>query len=449
MSKLPLFEKNAYLSVVIKDDGVWSHLAYTDYNANREYILSDFTDLHPLRHRLDDDVFSKDFWLEYFTNLEKVFSWEIVDKSKNSLFTFQQFKQEGVGVNGIRMEVDDNQKFFDKIFASIRDFSKDISLRVIDDKYMQKVLEGLLERTEYDDIIYVDIDLMDFSVFRAQKTYKKKQEKVIFSKAKVSWKDSVSLVESIGDSRFKAFLATELGANELFNHWANFVFNRIFSSEDPNLIDILRAYCTIQNHSIYRDNHEKLEGFGTSRKESCLILSGHIPRVLGKPKTLLTLIDGLELEGTFDCCWDLELKLLSYAKSYIEGTDSTDIILTSDEILSLFTKVVLPKVKSTKSQERVIFAGKTESLGVADSEIFAFSSKYNYIDIPEHSKKMLVEGAFKNGAKIYPTKSSSLSFLSSPEGRKYESLLIDSRKRPVVYGPDSYTNKLKLQNWLQ
>jgi hypothetical protein len=30
----------------------------------------------------------------------------------------------------------------------------------------------------------------------------------------------------------------------------------------------------------------------------------------------------------------------------------------------------------------------------------------------------------------------------------YESILVDARPRPIVYGPDAYSNKLKLQVWL-
>ncbi len=453
MSKLSLLEKNAYLSIVIKDNGIWAHLAYTDHNADREYILSDFTDLHPLRYRLDDDVFTKDFWFEYFDDLEKVFSWDLVDRVKNAIFAFRHFKNEGDGINGIRVQIDDNQRFFDKIFASVRDFSKDVSLRVVDDEYMQKILEGLVEKSEYDDIMYVDMDLMDFSVFRVEKVYdkKKKEDKTRFSRAKISWKNSISLINSIKDSRFIAFLATDLATKEMFNYWSNFVFNRVFSSQDPNLIDILRSYCTIQNHSLFRDNKEKLEGFGVSGKASCVIVSGYIPRVLGKSKSMLTLIDGLELKGTFDCCWDLDMKLLSYGRSYIEGVNSTDIILTASEVLSAFTKVVLPYGKASKlskSSDKVIFSGTIESLNEGKSEIFALSSKYSYIDIPSQEEKLVVEGSFKGNSFMSPSKDSVIGFVSIPDKKRYESLLVDARPRPVVYGPDSYSNKLKLESWL-
>jgi hypothetical protein len=449
MSKLPLLEKNAYLSLVIKDNGLWAHLAYTDHNARREYILEDFTDLHPLRHRLDDDVFTKEFWYDYFDNLERVFNWDIVDRDKNSIFTFRQFKNEGDGVNGIRVQIDDNQEFFDKIFASIRNFSKDISLRVVDDRYMQETLEELIDKGEYEDIMYVDVDLMDFSIFRIKKIYDKKEkvDRKVFSRAKISWKNDLSLIDSVKDSRFKAFLATDLNQKEVFNYWSNFVFNRVLSSEDPNILDILRSYSTIQNHSLFRDNKEKLEGFGVSGKESCLIISGYIPQVLGKSKTLLTLIDGLELEGSFDCTWDLDMRLLSYGKSYVNATKSVDVILTSKVMHPSFTKIVIPRHKFTTSN-KVIFSGKIESLEQEESEILAISCKFNYIDLPDQ-EKFVMSGVLKDGFKVPPEKGAGVDLVSSKEGKRYESVLIDVRPRPIVYGPDSYSNKSKLQNWMR
>jgi hypothetical protein len=448
MSKLPLLEKNAYLSLVIKDNGLWAHLAYTDHNARREYILGDFTDLHPLRHRLDDDVFTQEFWYDYFDNLERVFNWDIVDRDRNSIFTFRQFKKEGDGVNGIRIQIDDNQEFFDKIFSSIRNFSKDISLRVVDDRYMQETLEELIDRGEYEDIMYVDMDLMDFSIFRIKKIYDKKEkvDRKVFSRAKISRKGDLTLVDSVRDSRFKAFLATDLNQKEMVNYWSNFVLNRVLSLEDPNILDILRSYSTIQNHSLFRDNKEKLEGFGVSGKESCLIISGYIPQVLGKSKTLLTLIDGLELEGSFDCTWDLDMRLLSYGKSYIHATNSVDVILTSKVMHPSFTKIVIPRHKFT-TPNKVVFNGKIESLEQKEREILAISCKFNYINLPDQ-EKFVMSGVLKDGFKIPPERGLGIELVSSKDGKKYESLLIDVRPRPIIYGPDSYSNKSKLQNWL-
>ena len=146
MSKLSMLQQNAYISIVIKDNGIWTHLAYTDFNVEREYILSDYTNLDILKFRLDDHIFSKEFWFEYFNNLEKIFNWNIVDKNSLAIFTFRNFKCEGDGISGIRIMIDDNQMFFDNIFQSVRDFTNDVALRVINDQYMQTLLEGISER---------------------------------------------------------------------------------------------------------------------------------------------------------------------------------------------------------------------------------------------------------------------------------------------------------------
>lgn len=450
MFKLPILEKNSYLSIVIKDNGLWSHLAYTDHNAQREYILSDFTDLNPLRHALDDEFLTKQFWFEYFDNLEKVFGWDIVDKNSLSVFTFRKFKDEGDGLNGIRIQIDDNQKFFNKMFSSIRDFSQDISLRVIDDKYMQDITEGLLDKGIYDDVMYVDTDLLDFSIYRAKRIYdkKSKEEKIQYSKSKMGWKTERQAIEAIQDSRFKAFLASDIGKNQMLNFWSNFVLNRSFNLEDPNIKDILRSYSTIQNHSLFRDNSHNIGDFGVCGSNNLLIVSGYIPRVLGKKLTLLSLVDGLELDGSFDCYWDLDTKLLSFGKSYSKGSKSEDVILTSKDMMSTFSRVVIPNIQKEYPKNKVLFSGKLESLEQQSNDFFALASEFNYIEFPNLQSKFVVEGEFQKGVVVLPKKEKRVDFVSRPDSRKYESLVVDVRKKPVVYGPDSYANKLKLQTWM-
>ena len=237
MPKLSILEKNAYINILIKDNGIWGYLAYMDYNANREYILSDYTDINSLRFLLDDNVFTKDFWFEYFDNLENIFNWNIVDKDKSSIFTFRRFKEEGDGISGVRVQIDDNQEFFREIFDSVRDFSNDVSLRVVDDQYMNSILEGILRRMNLDDLMLVDMDLFHFSIFRVKADYEKGKPtgKLSFTKSKLSWKDEISLIDSVKDSRFNAFLATELSSENLFNIWGNFVIDKPLVVQDYSL----------------------------------------------------------------------------------------------------------------------------------------------------------------------------------------------------------------------
>lgn len=183
MNTLPILKKNAYLTLLIKDNHIFANLAYTDFIAQKTYILSDTTDLSPLKFRMDDIVFNREFWFEYFDSLEKVFDWDIVDRQWKGIFKIVDFQDEEEGVSGIKVLVDDNQPFFNVIYSSLKEFSKDIALRVVDDKYMKGILEGLRNRLGYEDILWVDIDLSNFTVYRSRESifiwdiFKRKKER--------------------------------------------------------------------------------------------------------------------------------------------------------------------------------------------------------------------------------------------------------------------------------
>jgi hypothetical protein len=70
------------------------------------------------------------------------------------------------------------------------------------------------------------------------------------------------------------------------------------------------------------------------------------------------------------------------------------------------------------------------------------------IDIPNKVHKTVFEGEFENNVYIPSLKDQKLEFISAPMGKKYTNILIDSRLRPIVYGTDSYRNKLRINKWL-
>jgi len=449
MPKLSILEKNAYINILIKDNAIWAYLAYMDYNANREYILSDYTDLNALKFLLDDNIFSKDFWLDFFNNLEAVFNWNIVDKDSSSIFTFRRFAEEGDGISGVRVQIDDNQDFFQEIFESVRNFSNDVSLRVIDDKYMASLMEGLAKRLDIDDLVLVDMDIFDFSIFRVKTEYErgKPTGKTSFTKSKLSWSDEISLIDSVKDNRFKAFLASDISSRNLTNTWANFVIDKPLVVKDESLIDIIRSYSTIQNFSIYKDNKDKIDTFGKEYTKNALIVTGNIPRILGKSKTLLTVIDGLELTGSFDCYFDTDLKTIAFGKSLINATESTDIILTRGSILPKYTKVVIPNIKN-KANNKVLLSGKIQSLDIDPTDFYILSAQYTFLKLPKHKEKLLISANFREGIKTFILGEQSLEYISVPGISEIENILFDFRNRPIIYGPDAYSNKNKLKAWI-
>ena len=166
MSKLSLLKKNAYLTIVVKDNAIWSHLAYVDYNNDIQYILSDYTDISHFNKRLDDYLFMENFWDEYFILLEKLFGWKLIQRVEGGLNRMVECEEENIGVNGIKVLVDDNQEFLPNIFHSITQYSHDIAVRVLDAQSMREIVGKLSEKLGYEDMIYIDLDINSFQIYR-------------------------------------------------------------------------------------------------------------------------------------------------------------------------------------------------------------------------------------------------------------------------------------------
>lgn len=455
MNTLPVLEKNAYLSVVIKDNHIFANLAYADFAAGRTYILSDITDLAPLKFRMDDMVFSNNFWFEYFEALEGEFGWEIVDRGWKESFKFVDFENEGMGVNGIKVLVDDNQPFFSNIFSSLKEFSKDITLRTIDDNYVKNLMSGLAQRLEYDDIIWIDLDLSHFSIFRYRnmsvpKNYFDKQPEIVkqFVSSKIDWNNEIGLVDSIRNSKLQAFIATEVSSEDLINRWANFIAHSVDNVSDLLIEDILRSFTTVQLLSLKSDNKGKFEGFGQKVGNCAMVVTGKIPRLLPKKLLMLSIIDGLELEGSFDLFVDSSNSLLSYGKNLIEASSSRDILVVKSDVLPPASKVLIPELRTSKAKNKVVFSAKVQSQDFDSKEIFAINPTFEIFPIPYINNKVIIEGELRNDAVLSFTKGSEFDFVSSTGGVLYDSLIVDTRFRPVVYGPRNMDNKVKLHVWL-
>lgn len=451
MSTLPILKQNAYLSIFVKDNHIFANLAYTDFLAQKTYMLSDVTDLSPLKFRMDDIVFNKKFWFEYFDSLEKVFDWDIVDRRWDGIFKIVDFQSEGVGVSGLKVLVDDNQPFFNKIYLSLKDFSKDISLRIVDDKYMKGLIEGLRERLEYEDILWIDLDLSHFTVYRSKfKTVstgifgKEKRVGLDFSTSKISWNSEIGLIDSIKNSRLQAFLSVESSAEEVTDRWANFVANTPDFISDSIVDDVLRSYVTIQNLSIKESNREKLNGFG--RVGSAVFVTGKLAKLLKKRDLLLSIIDGFELDGIFDLYIDRENRVICYGKNLIKASESEDIVVIKGDVLPKAFKVVIPEVPS-RAKGKIVFTGRMLSQEFEQKEIYALNPNLEIFNIPNGRSKVVFEGALKNGTVLTHFPNTEISFISNHGGVLYESFVVDCRIRPVIYGPKAKDNKIKLQNW--
>lgn len=451
MNTLPTFKENAYLTLVIKDNFIYANLAYSNLVAQRTFVLSDSTDLSPLKFRLDDFTFTKYFWYEYFDSLEKVFDWDIVDRTYEGVFKIKEFEHEEVGVSGIKILVDDNQPFFKNIFISLKEFSRDISIKLLDDKYINQLLSGFLDRMGYDEIVWIDLDISHFSVYSAVKENvtsgmfnKVVDRKTNISSSKIDWSNEIGLIDFIKTSKLQSFLSGECLEEELTNKWGNLIAHSCEFISDPVLHDVLRAFTTLQLLSIKQSNPDKLKGILSPT--SAVIVTGNIAQLLTKRELLFSVIDGLELEGMFDLFIDNENKLFSYGKSIIDKEKSQDIVILRGDVLPKATKVLIPQVP-LKSKSKVIFAGKVSAQGVEPRDIYAFGSSLQILKIPSIGEKIIIEGDLKNGTVFSHYTFTNIEFMSTKRSFEYEYLVIDGRNRPIVYGPNPQDNRAKFKIW--
>ena len=439
MEGLPILQKNAYISVLIKDNGLYANLAYTDYSNDTVYILHDYTDLYPLKRKLDDHIFGIKFWEEYFNALEKKWDWDIVERSDNRFLKFLDFQGEFSGVTGIKVLIDDNQKFFRKIYDSLKEFSNEIALRVVDDTHIKELFELLSNKLQYDDMLLLDLDLPEFSVYR----YKAGE----FSKGMISWQNETGLIDSIKNSKVKALMSVDVSMDEIMNKYANFVLRPQRQINDPILADILRAFCIVQNLTIYNENKKKLFGVGWQEQNTAIFVTGRLIEVMPLKNILLSLIDGFELLGDFDLYIDRKGLIYSYGRSMSLGKESSDVILGRHEILPKAIKVYLPELHTKKSKNKVIFQGSFSSMGFDREELFAINPEISIFNIPSTEEKVIFDGKFVNSADMVNGDGSKLSFVSSWESTLYDKVVVDARIKPVIYGPNVYANRNKFKNW--
>lgn len=446
-----MLKQNAFLTLLIKDNFIFANLAYSDLAAERTYVLSDSTDLSPLKFRLDDSTFTKSFWFEYFNSLEKMFDWDIVDRTFEGTFNIKGFVREEEGVSGIKVLIDDNQPFFKNIFISLKDFSKDIALKVLDDKYMEIIGRGMMDKFGYNDVVWIDLDLSHFSIYRTKLTRtqagifnKEVESEIKFTSSKIDWNNEIGLIDFVKSSKLQAFLAVDSSTEDISNRWANFVAHNSEYVSDPVLHDILRAFTTLQLLSLKQSNKEKLENIVG---ENCgIFVSGNIGKLLKKRDLFISIIDGLELEGVVDVYIDKESKILSFGKSLMEKEASEDIVVFKGDVLPKVLKLLIPDVPS-KSKNKVIFSGKCLAQNSESKDIFALGSALQFIKLPALGEKVVIEGELKNGAVFSHFNSSGVQFMSNTKSMIYDYLVIDGRSRPIIYGPSVQSNMVKLKIW--
>jgi hypothetical protein len=460
VKKLSLLDKNAYLSIYVTENLIVANLAYSHYEIQRSYVLSDTTQHGYFNGELESTY----FWEKYFEGLQKKWDWQVLQErsTQGSFRQIQDFLEEGDGIAKIKIQIWNHFKKLPTIVEAIRSLSPQITVETVDQKRIGQKVASATDKLGYDEVLHLDLNPTVFRYNKIAKTSLKSNLKNIrvptwdITAAKVNWDNRFSLIDSVRNSRFRAFMSLEdRGAYK--NNWANYVLKPNLGAVGGSLLDVLRSYITVQLFSSFNDHTDIFKGFGTDKEiKSLIVISGLLQYNLPHRQMLLAILDGLQMRGRFDVLWDRDEKLVTLGDQYAQGINATDYIVTSNQMSFIPHRVYCPEVPGKGTENKVVFdaqnintqTGETsESSDASLQPIYALSNQFMEYTIPKKGKSFIT-GHFIKGAYVEGC-DEEVSFSSeADEDIRYEKLFVDARFKPTVYGPTAKVNRKNLNKWL-
>ncbi len=445
MKRLPILEKNAYLSIYISSNSISANLSYSHYDIGRNYILHDDTYFDPI----NDPVSEQSFWDEYFVELMKLFEWKLLEltKTKISLAQIIDFEDEGLGVSGIAFILHNALPNRIKILSVLHSYLPTAEILIQNENEIGKFAPELTQKLGYKSLLYINADFEKFDVINIDTIGENGKSKEKISSARIYWDNKESLIQSIFDRKFNAFMSVDMNIEENINLWANFVTRSTLSSENYVLHDVLRAFLTVELSTILFNNPEISECNLTSEKDRLVVVEGSLTKLLDKNEIIIALLDGLQMKGPFDLFIDKNSQFISYGKKFTDGINSRDYIVPVSAVLGNLNFVSVIENPSKKSNEAV-FSGEFVSKESERKDVYLLSSEFREFKFANEKSKSIFSGKCLKGGYIYGLeKNKEIILVSDPENIQYESLFFDARMRPVIYGPDYRKNKDKLKMW--
>jgi len=453
VSKLPLLSQNAYLSVFISQKYIYAHLAYTYYDTNSSYILKDISRL-PISTR---NINLNEFWLDYFTNLENKWGWEILSAKKVSSDKFanhlKSFEDEGVGLRGCSFKISRDNTNSKEWIDSLREFSLDLKVSTVNKLSEKKIFGEIAYRLGYQDCIFLNLSVQSLKMYRFEENEsvsrgigKVGSDVYDVSEAIYKWKDEEKIMEVVKGEKYLAFLKQYLNENFRYNIWANFLSKPTLYTQSATFKDFVRAYLTLQLLSISQIQNQICSDFGLKKPKNLICLTGEIIGIPEFRDLLVSIIDGFEIQGNFDFYVDYESLIYTFGSSFSKGKNAEDVIFTKDNFLPNFTKVFIPELEIKKGRRKLVFEGLLKELDKESGlNINVMSSEFTDIKI-DKAYNSIFEGRLSKSAFIEHY-SKDIAFECFAEGITWERVVFDCRFKPVMYGPGPRENENKFKSW--
>lgn len=443
MRKLPLLQKNAILSIEVGRNSITSVLAYSHYDINRNYLLTDKSFIDPD----SDPLGTAEFWNDYFQSLSTKFNWVILNQAPKEYFLgrIKPFEDEGQGVNGIEICVTPSIKKQKGVFVALHNFLPGAEIISSDPQFINSLLVGLAEKLGYKELMMLDLNLMRFDLWWVYNSPKAEEWESVHSK--IDWDKKLPLVDTVRDSRLKAFSTVDLENQQIYNRWANFILRPPLNTKDSALQDLLRSYVTVQLLTIHNNSQSALNNFSTKQGSSGLILKGDILNILPYKELIVSVLDGLQIRGSFDLFVDYNNTFTLLGKQYSEGINATRFIVTKSLLYEAKDKVYIFEVPGRDGDRNAVFIGEATSVGAKSRDLSVVSGEFLIKDFSAFgSEKFILEGKFAKGGYVEGL-DKGIGLISGNELDKVSRIIFDARHKPVTYGPDYRNNLRKFSRW--
>ena len=407
--------QQANLTLVLGDVGIQAVLLYENKSINRTYVLEDFLsiDLYDENNANNISVILQSF----LQKLSVKWGWsffDVITSGSAKIYSIQNLATEGAGLT--------------RLSAIINKDNPDY-----------KKFEKFLIKFGYEDVLWLDLNKHSIKLKRFSfKNVKENLANIHLPKFDfhtgareyVSMSDLMDLPEG---KEFKAFLTLIGNQQHIHHHWINFINNFNPFDKSPLTSDLLRTFIIANLISLFNEHKNNLKNlFGD--KKSLLWIEGSLINIIPQSILYSTIVDAFQLKGDFD----IVSSFMNEASVLFEDWNQKDLSWNGwGKMIDFIQYSTAENIHQEKSH-KVFLRSTLHRKDGSREMLYAMTDKINVLAIKGFQG--ILEFRNSNNELIY-----TVDFKKEPfPVSKY---IVDSRFRPIIYGPKAKDNKDKFNKW--
>ncbi len=348
------------------------------------------------------------FFSQAVKKAEQAFGWKLFTDSDKFRFPEESF---GVGVNQFRLLSETTKtSLFDKVMSD-KFVTKTARAEVSLGKELLKHVEQFIEP-----VVVVVMNFMSLEIIECVPKIVGKSKRWEYKSSKIVYANEQEYVDMLVAKKFLPFVSEHVPEGQMFNTLLNYTYWKTLTTSSPLVRDLYRALVTSQLAEAGKYTNVQ------SHQKGHVFLTGEIPLfVHDKSRLELALIDGLGLSGEWTVMIDEHYQLVPFL------ADDREIDVFKELSTEKSSLWIIPQVKKARSIAK-IKSGNSEYQGI-------YGNLYTY----SHQSKLHEFEISIDDEKIGFT---------VPEFIAVASVTIDMRTWPVVYGPNTVANSVKIPQWI-